>query len=102
MSVDKVLIFYHMLRRMRRREYIKKKLKRRYWIRPFNLQSIKHSVNLVAKELNMDMEKFKGFYRMNQDTFFSLLGLVSPLITKKDTHYRDAVSADERLLITLR
>ena len=39
---------------------------------------------------------------MSPERFDHLLGLVSPLITKEDTNYRKAISAAERLALTLR
>ena len=39
---------------------------------------------------------------MSPERFKHLLGLVSPLIAKKDTKMRAAISAEERLAVTLR
>ena len=39
---------------------------------------------------------------MSPDRFDHLLSLVKPLIEKKDTTFRKAISAEERLAITLR
>ena len=39
---------------------------------------------------------------MSPDRFDHLLSLVKPLIEKKDTNFRKAISAQERLAITLR
>lgn len=39
---------------------------------------------------------------MSPERFDHLLGLVSPLITKKDTNFREAISPAERLALTLR
>lgn len=38
---------------------------------------------------------------MKHDTFYLLLKYVEPVIRKKDTNYRKAIAAEERLLITL-
>ena len=39
---------------------------------------------------------------MSPDRFHHLLGLVQEKISKKDTKFRKAISAEERLIITLR
>ena len=44
---------------------------------------------------------FYRFLSMSPERFDHLLGLVSPLITKEDTNYRKAISAAERLALTL-
>lgn len=97
--VNNVLIAFYMLRRRKQRQ---KNKKRRFWVRPFHVANVCHSATVVAAEMNSDSEKFKSFYRMNQENFLILVDLVSPLIQKKDTNYRLAVSPEERLLITLR
>jgi len=56
----------------------------------------------VSKELDQDPEKFHGYYRMNPETFTILVNIVEASIRKKDTNFRQAVSVEERLLITLR
>lgn len=44
---------------------------------------------------------YHRFLRMSYGNFEYLLDLVTPLIEKKDTHFRDAISAGERLALTL-
>ena len=41
------------------------------------------------------------FGRMDQATFDRLLGLVTPIIRRKDTRFREAIPAGERLAVTL-
>ena len=45
---------------------------------------------------------FLRYFRMSPERFQHLLGLVSPLITKKDTKMRAAITAEERLAVILR
>ena len=42
-----------------------------------------------------------SFFRMSPERMEHLLQLVAPLITKKDTNCRNAIPADERLMLTL-
>ena len=39
---------------------------------------------------------------MSSERFENLLSLVGPVIQKQDTHLREAISAEERLVVTLR
>ncbi|XP_030372727.1 putative nuclease HARBI1 isoform X1 [Scaptodrosophila lebanonensis] len=58
---------------------------------------------MVFKELRIEKPRLKEhFWLMNATTFEHLLGLVGPLITKKDTLMRSAISAKCRLMLTLR
>lgn len=49
-----------------------------------------------------DPELFKNFIRMNADDFKILVDRVRPLIIKKDTKFRKAITVEERLVVTLR
>ena len=48
-----------------------------------------------------DPEGLKNFIRMDRSSFCFLLDKVSPLINKGDTTMRQAISAGERLAVTL-
>lgn len=50
----------------------------------------------------LDEEDFRIYLRMDQETFTELLNLVKPFITKSDTIMRKAVTAEERLVATLK
>lgn len=54
----------------------------------------------LIKEL--DDEDFRIYLRMSSDLFAELLEMVKPYITKTDTVMRKAVTAEERLLATLK
>jgi hypothetical protein len=56
---------------------------------------------IVAKELNVDEEKFRSFYRMSHSSLRTLVRLVEPKLMKKDTNWRMSITAEERLLNTV-
>ena len=49
-----------------------------------------------------DSESFKQYFRMDRNTFSALLQEIAPLVEKHNTNYRTAISAAERLSMTLR
>lgn len=49
-----------------------------------------------------DVDEFRATLRMPPDVYEELLELVRPMITYKNTNYRLAISAEERLSITIR
>jgi hypothetical protein len=52
-------------------------------------------------EFNEDV-LFKNFTRMSKTNFYMLWGIVEPMITKQNTRFRESVSAEMKLAITLR
>lgn len=62
-----------------------------------------NSANII-RELTFegDNEPFNNFTRMSRIDFEYLLSLIGPQIKKKDTHMREAISPEDKLLITLR
>jgi len=52
--------------------------------------------------LKEDSGNFENFCRMTPEMFGEVLGLVEPLIAKKDTNFRKAIPPRERLAIILR
>ena len=58
--------------------------------------------NQLLQELRLeDPWSFRNFLRMSENSFQELLDLVTPLITRKDTNMREAISPGERLALTL-
>ena len=57
---------------------------------------------LVAAEQTLDPDSFRGAYRMSQTTFDELLELVKPRLEVQDTLFRETISAEERLGLTIR
>ncbi|CAH2010344.1 unnamed protein product [Acanthoscelides obtectus] len=54
------------------------------------------------QELNIYPERFQSFYQMSSQCFYKILALVRVDLKKKSTNWREPVSPEERLLITLR
>lgn len=93
------ILIYLILRRRNRR------IKRchEHWIHPLTaLRPMKGFFYIKYQELRKYSKKFFGYYRMTKKSFDNLLQLVGPAITYQDTHWRKAISAEERLSITLR
>lgn len=87
-----------------RRRSKQKKLKRRKWVRDW-IQ--KRETDGITQKLLEDMRKedmnsIKEFIRLSYDQFNILLEKVRPIISKNDTNMRKAISAETRLLLTLR
>ena len=71
----------------------------RQWIRNRQAQGAYHQ---LMKELEMiDTSSYRNFVRMDVATFEELLCKVAPLITRADTNMRQAITAGERLAVTL-
>lgn len=87
--------------------YLKKKNKlkaknKRKWVRDWIKQrEIEDTAQKLIQELRNERQ-FRQFFRMTEDQFDILLQRVGPSITKRDTHMRKAITAETRLLITLR
>jgi hypothetical protein len=59
-------------------------------------------VSIYSEYEEQNPRKFKEKFRMDVATFYKLLRLVEPLITKQDTRMRKAIPAKVRLQVTLR
>lgn len=85
----------------------KRKMKRRYWVRP-SLRN-RPDVSPILEDFRLDdinrrkiRSKFNTFLRISSEEFETLVNLTGPMISKSDTRWRNAVSATDRLAITLR
>lgn len=82
------------------------KQKRRWWVRPWIRErelNCQGNINLLHNGLStLDANNFKNFIRMDENTFHLLLDLVKNDISRKDTMWRNSISARDRLTITLR
>lgn len=56
----------------------------------------------MFSDLIAEPAQFFNFLRMTSTDFEILLQKVAPLITKKDTHFREAIPTKVRLALTLR
>lgn len=76
---------------------------REFWVHPFNKS---REDNERFKKFYLDIrqypQKFFEYYRMSIQSFDELLENVRPYITKQITQFRNPVSAEERLTLTIR
>ena len=73
------------------------------WVRPsIRARRTCGAYDALVNELALeDPKAYRVFVRMDQATFDCLLGLVTPIIRRKDTRFREAIPAGERLAVTL-
>ena len=83
------------IRRQRRRQ--------RRWVRPWIRRRQQHGAHhaLMVELTTEDPGGFRNFLRMDKIDFEELLEKVTPVIQRQDTWMREAISASERLSITL-
>lgn len=72
---------------------------REHWVHPINQ---KRDIRGFIDELRAYPEKFFNYCRMSISTFDYVLQAIEGKIQKQNTNYRKCISAEERLLITLR
>ncbi|CAG4974181.1 unnamed protein product [Colias eurytheme] len=82
----------------------KNNTERKCWVKPWlEKRMAQGAFENLLKELTMeDQHGFFNFIRMNTTSFEFLLEKVAPKIKKKDTHFRQAISPAEKLMVTLR
>jgi hypothetical protein len=81
----------------------KKKRDRRVWIHEtLSLRNTLGEFHRLIQELLMDTTRYQQYFRMTPDDFQELVLIISPLIHRSSTTYREAISDSERLAITLR
>ncbi|XP_050707453.1 uncharacterized protein LOC126992692 [Eriocheir sinensis] len=80
-----------------------KQAKKRAWMRSWLVRRERESVyHRLLKELSLeDHETLKNWIRLDKSQYHRLLELVTPLIARSDTRMRKAVTAGERLTLTL-
>lgn len=96
-----ILLTFLLLRRnWRRRRAANRNTWCKSWIK--RRKTLGMYSNLV-QELNAeDPSQFRAFHRLDRESFFDVLTMVEPFIAKQDTILRPAISANERLSLTLR
>ena len=78
-------------------------LERELWVHPYCREACtKGEFFLMYPDLRKYPEKFFRTYRMSIRQFDNLLHLLQPVIEKQINNYRETISAEERLVITLR
>lgn len=87
-----------------------RKNERRFWIRPSLGKRNEYGIEKLLADLRKDdiglrgemRSSFQNFLRMSSENFEDLIQVVGPTIHKRNTNYRNAISVEERLAITLR
>lgn len=81
----------------------KKKNYRRFWVHPFTSERrlCGHYTTTFRKLIGHE-KKFANCYRMSYSSFQELLEILKPELTRQNTVLRSCISAEERLLITIR
>ncbi|XP_066925582.1 putative nuclease HARBI1 [Clytia hemisphaerica] len=81
----------------------KKKKKRKTWVQEIYKQRDRFGVSILANEMRMsNTQSYFNFFRMSPGRMDHLLSIVGPLIKKKDTNFRKAIPAAERLMLLIR
>ncbi|KAL1487967.1 hypothetical protein ABEB36_015348 [Hypothenemus hampei] len=93
---EDAVIFWYQYRQM------KMKAQKRIWVHPYIERNFHCRLFVAAKELQESDTKFLAFYRMSKESYIALVATVAPAIQYKNTNMRECVSAEERILITLR
>ncbi|XP_016662197.1 uncharacterized protein LOC107884489 [Acyrthosiphon pisum] len=79
------------------------KQERKYWVHPINSdREESNKFNIFYENIRCYSEKFFEYYRMSISSFDELLEKIRPFITKQNTTFRNVISPEERLTITLR
>ena len=92
-------VIYILAKRLRQRRRNRVVWVRR-WILDRSTRGAYH--NLMANLRTSDVDGFTNFMRMDPATFDELVALITPLIQRSDTHFRQSISPPERLAVTLR
>lgn len=82
----------------------KRRRPKRWWIKPWLARKeMKGNLSLVDEfSRDIDEKSYKNILRMDESTFNMLLHKIKDDIGKKDTNFRNCISAKEKLIITLR
>lgn len=80
----------------------RQKKPKRKWMKGWLKQRNTFTHTNLLSELSLEPTDWRNFLRMDEQTYFKLLGLVTPIIKKQDTNMRQAITAHERLCATLR
>lgn len=73
------------------------------WVHPINRKRKSYGeYHHLMRDLEADDEKFRNYFRLNQDQFNEILSFIDGDIKKSDTNFRKAITSRERLAICLR
>ncbi|XP_069815807.1 uncharacterized protein [Dendropsophus ebraccatus] len=91
------------IRHRRPRQAIARARGRQFWVHPINMLREKHGhIGQLYEELRQYPEKFYNFTRMPMEAFDKLVDILGPYIQRQNTRMKQAITAKDRLLITLR
>lgn len=76
--------------------------RRRCWVKTWMDRNRYGHMPLLHELCDNFPMDFRNYLRMDFASFRILLDLVSPIISKQDTKMRESISAEERLITTLR
>jgi hypothetical protein len=79
-----------------------RKKRKKHWRHQYIAKTINSRLFVAAQQLPQDDAIFQAMYKMPKQTYYELLCLIAPRITKQNTRFKECVSVEERLLITLR
>ena len=86
----------------RLREIRKRQRQHRFWVHPSLRGREQHGTyGHLVRELSLDAERFHQYFRMSEDQFGHLLGMMEEGLTKRCLS-REAISPRQRLAICLR
>lgn len=86
-----------------KRKYRRQRRYRKYWIHPLLISREKYGHYFTLyKELRENGAKFYNYFRMSLSSFDELHGLLKNDLLRQNTHLRNCISPEERLMITLR
>lgn len=80
----------------------KQKRKRSKWVKTWLKKREEYSHANLLNTLRLEVDDYRNYLRMDEDTYIELLNLVTPIIKKQDTIMRKSISPHERLSATLR
>lgn len=81
----------------------KVKKKRQIWVHDIFLRrKDEGEYHTLFSALEDDELKFYKYFRMSKQQFFHLLHKIEGRITKKNTKFREAISAIEKLMVCIR
>ena len=76
--------------------------RRTMWVHPLNNMRLEKSEYFtLTLDLRQFDDRFYGMYRMHVPQFDDLVNLLMPELEKMTTNYREPLSPQERLIITL-
>ena len=77
----------------------REKYRRSIWVKDY----LKSRNSRIMRDLEFNEDVlFKNFTRMSKTNFYTLLGIVEPMNTKRNTRFRESVPAEMKLAITVR